>query len=151
DHRSEWVEPVSTTYRDYEVWQLPPSGQGIAVLEMLNLLEPYNIKEMGHNSASYLHLLIEAKKLAFADRARFYADPAMANVPVAQLISKEYAERQRKRINPTKAAVDIPAGSPVLKEGDTIYLSVVDKDGNCCSFIQSNYYGFGSQMVPGDL
>jgi gamma-glutamyltranspeptidase / glutathione hydrolase len=151
DHRSEWVEPVSTTYRDCEVWQLPPNGQGLAVLEMLNLLEPYNIREMGHNSASYLHLLIEAKKLAFADRARFYADPAMANVPVAQLISKEYAERQRKRINPNKAAVDVPAGAPVLREGDTIYLCVVDREGNCCSFIQSNYYGFGSQMVPGDL
>src|SRR5690606_30730958 len=127
DHNSEWVEPVNTTYREYEIWELPPNGQGIAALQMLNLLEPYNLKEMGHNSAAYIHLLVEAKKLAFADRARFYADPAMESVPVAQLISKEYAERQRKRINPNTAAVDVPAGAPVLQEGDTIYLCVVDK------------------------
>src|SRR5690606_7216782 len=106
---------------------------------------------MGHNSAAYIHLLVEAKKLAFADRARFYADPAMESVPVAQLISKEYAERQRKRINPNTAAVDVPAGAPVLQEGDTIYLCVVDKEGNCCSFIQSNFYGFGSNVVPGNV
>lgn len=151
DHTSEWVEPVSTTYRDFQIWELPPNGQGIAALEMLNLLEPYNIKEMGHNSAAYLHLLVEAKKLAFADRARFYADPQMANVPVAELISREYAERQRKRINPNKAAVNVPAGAPILEEGDTIYLCVVDKEGNCCSFIQSNYFGFGSNIAPGDV
>ncbi len=151
DHESEWVEPVSTNYRGYEIWELPPNGQGIAALAMLNLLEPYNIKEMGHNSAEYLHLFVEAKKLAFADRARFYADPAMADVPVAQLISKEYAARQRKRIDPNKAAIDVPPGDPVLQEGDTIYLCVVDKEGNCCSLIQSNFAGFGSMMVPGDV
>ncbi len=150
DHQSEWVEPVSTNYRGYDIWELPPNGQGIAALEMLNLLEPYNIKEMGHNSAEYLHLLIEAKKLAFADRARFYADPSIEDVPVAELISKEYAARQRKRIDPNKAAVDVPPGDPILQKGDTVYLCVVDKEGNCCSFIQSNYYGFGSKMVPGD-
>ena len=151
DHTSDWVEPVSTTYRDYEVWELPPNGQGIAALEMLNLLEPYNLTEMGHNSAAYLHLLVEAKKLAFADRARFYADPAMVDVPVAELISKEYAERQRQRIDPNQAAVDVPPGEPILQDGDTIYLCVVDKDGNCCSFIQSNYHGFGSKVTPGEV
>ncbi len=151
NHESEWVDPVSTNYRGYDIWELPPNGQGIAALEMLNLLEPYNIKEMGHNSVEYLHLLVEAKKLAFADRARFYADPAMADVPVAELISKEYAARQRKRIDPNKAAVEVPPGDPILQEGDTIYLCVVDKEGNCCSLIQSNYAGFGSMMVPGDV
>ncbi|MBX3436727.1 MAG: gamma-glutamyltransferase [Planctomycetaceae bacterium] len=150
DHQSEWIEPVSTNYRGYDIWQLPPNGQGIAALEMLNLLEPYNIKEMGHNSAEYLHLFIEAKKLAFADRAWFYADPAAVEVPVAQLISKEYASRQRKRIDPNKAAVDVPHGDPLLQNGDTVYLCVVDKDGNCCSFIQSNYFGFGSMMTAGE-
>ncbi|MCA9025582.1 MAG: gamma-glutamyltransferase [Planctomycetaceae bacterium] len=151
NHESEWVEPVATNYRGYDIWELPPNGQGIAALEMLNLLEPYNIKEMGHNSAEYLHLFVEAKKLAFADRARYYADPAMADVPVAQLISKDYAARQRKRIDPNKAAIDVPPGDPILREGDTIYLCVVDKEGNCCSLIQSNYAGFGSMMVPGDV
>jgi gamma-glutamyltranspeptidase/glutathione hydrolase len=151
EHRSEWVKPVSTNYRGYDVWELPPNGQGIAVLEMLNMIEQYNPREMGHNSAEYLHLLIEAKKLAFADRARYYADPAMEDVPVAQLISKEYATRQRKRIDPNKAAIDVPAGDPLLQTGDTVYLCVVDKEGNCCSLIQSNYFGFGSMMVPGDV
>lgn len=151
DHRGEWVDPVSTNYRGYDVWELPPNGQGIAVLEMLNLLEGYDLASMGPASADYLHLLIEAKKLAFADRARFYADPAFARLPLAELISKSYAERQRRRIDMARAATDVPAGDPKLAGGDTIYLTVVDKDRNCCSYIQSNYYGFGSQMVPGDL
>ena len=150
-HKSEWVEPVSTTYRGYEIWELPPNGQGLAVLEMLNLLEAYDLKAMGHNSPEYLHLLIEAKKLAFADRAKFYADPSFAEVPVQKLISKEYAAAQRKRIDPNKAAVNVPAGDPQLKHGDTIYLSVVDQQGNCCSLIQSNYHGFGSMVTPGEL
>jgi gamma-glutamyltranspeptidase/glutathione hydrolase len=151
DHRSEWIEPVSTNYRGYDVWELPPNGQGIAVLEMLNILEAYDLASMGPASPDYLHLLIEAKKLAFADRAKFYADPAFAELPVKELISKEYAAGQRKRIDPDKAAVDVPAGDPRLAHGDTIYLTVVDKEGNCCSFIQSLYIGFGSQVVPGDL
>ncbi|HQU43967.1 MAG TPA: gamma-glutamyltransferase [Pirellulales bacterium] len=151
DHRNEWVDPVSTHYRGYDVWELPPNGQGIAVLEMLNLLEGYDLASMGPASADYLHLLIEAKKLAFADRARFYADPAFARLPLAELISKPYAERQRGRIDLARAATDVPAGDPRLVHGDTIYLAVVDNDRNCCSYIQSNYYGFGSQMVPGDL
>ena len=151
DHTSDWVEPVSTNYRGYDVWELPPNGQGIAALEMLNVMEGFDIKSMGSNSADYLHLLIEAKKLAFADRAKFYADPKFHRLPVQELISKKYAERQRKRINMQKAAIDVPAGDPILQSGDTIYLTVIDKDRNCCSLIQSNYYGFGSQMVPGDL
>ncbi len=150
-HTSEWVEPVSTNYRGYDVWELPPNGQGIAALQMLNILEAYDLQSLGYQSPEALHLFIEAKKLAFADRAKFYADPSFSDVPVKELISKEYADVQRRRINPDRAATDVPAGDPKLIHGDTIYLSVVDKEGNCCSFIQSNYYGFGSQMVPGDL
>lgn len=150
EHRSDWIEPVSTNYRGYDVWELPPNGQGIAALEMLNVLEAYDVKKMGPFSPDYLHLFIEAKKLAFADRARFYTDPEFATLPVKELISKEYAARQRKRIDPDKAALDVPAGDPLLAHGDTIYLTVVDKDRNCCSFIQSLYFGFGSQVVAGD-
>jgi gamma-glutamyltranspeptidase / glutathione hydrolase len=151
DHRSNWVEPVSTNYRGYDVWELPPNGQGIAALEMLNVLEAYDLKSMGPFSPNYLHLLIEAKKLAFADRARFYSDPEFFDPPVAELISKPYAAQQRKRIDPDHAAVDVPAGDPRMGHGDTIYLTVVDKDGNCCSLIQSLYMGFGSMVVPGDV
>jgi gamma-glutamyltranspeptidase / glutathione hydrolase len=151
EHRDDWIEPVSTSYRGYDVWELPPNGQGIAVLEMLNVLEGYDLAAMGPGSADYLHLLIEAKKLAYADRARFYADPAFVKLPLAELISKPYAERQRGRIDRTRAATDVPAGDARLAQGDTIYLTVVDKDRNCCSYIQSNYYGFGSQVVPGEL
>lgn len=151
EHTSEWIEPVSANYRGYDVWELPPNGQGIAALEMLNILESHDVKALGHNSADLLHLFVEAKKLAFADRAKFYADPAFATLPVKELISKEYAARQLKRIDPQRAALDVPAGDPVLSQGDTIYLTVVDKDRNCCSLIQSNFHGFGSQMVPGSL
>jgi len=151
DHTSDWVEPVSTTYRGYRVWELPPNGQGIAALQMLNLLESYDLKTMGHNSADFIHLYVEAKKLAFADRAKFYADPDFNKLPTAELISKEYAEKRRKLINRKKAATRVSAGDPKLQKGDTVYLTVVDKDRNCCSFIQSNYYGFGSAMTPGDL
>ncbi|MEM8665936.1 MAG: gamma-glutamyltransferase [Planctomycetota bacterium] len=151
DHTSTWVEPVSTTYRGYEVWELPPNGQGIAALEMLNVLEGYDIASMGPLSPEYLHVLIEAKKLAFADRAKFYSDPDFNDLPVAELISKEYGNRQRKRIDLETAASDVEAGDPILQHGDTVYLTVVDKDRNCCSFIQSNYYGFGSKVTPGDV
>jgi gamma-glutamyltranspeptidase/glutathione hydrolase len=151
EHTSEWIEPVSTNYRGYDVWELPPSGQGIAALQMLNILERYDVAAMGPGSADYLHLLIEAKKLAFADRAKFYADPAGQRLPTAELISKAYAANRAKLIDMTKAASDVPAGDPKLAHGDTVYITVVDKDRNCCSFIQSNYYGFGSQMVPGNL
>ncbi|KAA5541352.1 gamma-glutamyltransferase [Roseiconus nitratireducens] len=151
DHTSTWVDPVSTTYRGYEVWELPPNGQGIAALEMLNLLGGYDIAAMGRQSAQYLHTLVEAKKLAFADRAKFYSDPDFNDLPVRELISPAYARRQRERIDPERAATDVPAGDPQLQHGDTIYLTVVDKDRNCCSFIQSNYYGFGSKVTPGDV
>jgi gamma-glutamyltranspeptidase/glutathione hydrolase len=151
EHTSEWVEPVSTNYRGYDVWELPPNGQGIAALQMLNLLEPYDLKSMGFGSSRYLHLWIEAKKLAYADRARYYADPAMADVPVAELISKPYAQRRGALIDPARAAADVPPGDPRLAHGDTIYLTVVDKDRNCCSLIQSVFHGFGSKVVPGDV
>ncbi|HEV3340567.1 MAG TPA: gamma-glutamyltransferase [Pirellulales bacterium] len=151
DHRNDWVEPVSTNYRGYDVWELPPNGQGIAVLEMLNLLEGFDLASMGPGSADYLHRFVESKKLAYADRAKFYADPTFEKLPLAELISKAYAERQRRRIDPAQAAVDVPPGDPRLARGDTIYLTVVDKDRNCCSYIQSNFSGFGSQVVPGQL
>jgi gamma-glutamyltranspeptidase/glutathione hydrolase len=151
DHTSTWVEPVSTTYRGYQVWEIPPPGQGIAVLEMLNLLEGYDLKKMGPESADWWHLFLEAKKLVYADRARFYADPAFVKVPVDELISKPYAAERRKLIDMDKARTRIPAGDPKLERGDTIYLCAVDKDRNCVSLIQSNYSGFGSGLVPSDL
>jgi gamma-glutamyltranspeptidase / glutathione hydrolase len=150
DHKSEWVDPVKTTYRGFDVWEIPPPGQGIAALQILNLLEPHDIKKMGPESPDYWHLLVEAKKLAFADRAKFYADPAFAKVPVGELISKEYAAKRAKLFDPKKALTDVPAGDPKLGTSETIYLTVVDKDRNCVSLIQSNYAGFGSGLsAPG--
>jgi gamma-glutamyltranspeptidase / glutathione hydrolase len=151
DHTDEWVDPVSTNYRGYDVWELPPNGQGIAALEMLNVLEHWDLKSLGHNSAEHLHLFIEAKKLAFADRARYYADPAFGELPTAELISKSYGKSQAARIDLKKAAAEVPPGDPKLARGDTIYLTVVDKDRNCCSLIQSNYFPFGSKVVPGNV
>lgn len=151
EHRSNWVDPVSTTYRGYKVWELPPNGQGIAVLEALNLLEHFDLQSMGIGSAELLHLVVEAKKLAFADRAKFYSDPEFNDLPTQQLISKEYARKQLARIRPNRAAKDFPAGDPKLVHGDTIYLTVVDRHRNCCSFIQSTFSSFGSQVVPGDV
>lgn len=151
EHTSTWVEPVSTTYRGHEVWQLPPPTQGITVLQMLNLLEGYDLKALGAESPDWWHLFLEAKKLAYADRARYYADPTFAKVPVAELIAKKYADERRRRIDPGKARTDVEAGDPRLGHGDTAYLCVVDKDRNCVSMIQSNYHGFGSGLVPGEL
>lgn len=151
DHTSDWIDPVSTNYRGYDVWELPPNGQGIAALEMLNILEQHDLRKMGHNSPDHLHLFVEAKKLAFADRAKFYADPAFADLPTRELISKEYGRRQSQRVDLAHAATDVPAGDPKLGKADTIYLTVVDKDRNCCSLIQSNYSSFGSGVVPGDV
>jgi gamma-glutamyltranspeptidase/glutathione hydrolase len=151
DHSSTWVEPVKTTYRKHEVWELPPNGQGIAVLQMLNVLEGFDLKKMGPQSPDWWHLFVEAKKLAYADRARFYADPEFARVPVAELISRPYAAERRKLIDPEKAAKRYEPGDPKLGHGDTVYLCVVDKDRNCVSLIQSNFMGFGSGMVPGGL
>ncbi len=150
-HTSTWIEPVSTTYRGYEVWELPPNGQGIAALQMLNILEGFDIAAMGFGSADYLHVLTEAKKLAFDDRARFYADPDFVDIPVGELISKEYAARRRALIDMERAMREVPAGDIILESGETTYLTVVDKDRNFVSLIQSNYAGFGSGPVPDGL
>lgn len=150
EHKSEWVEPVKASYRGYDVWEIPPPGQGIAALQMLNMLEPHDLTKLGPTSPDYWHLLVEAKKLAFADRAKFYTDPVFAKVPVAELISKEYAAARGKLIDPKKAMTNVPAGDPKLSTSETIYLCVVDKDRNCVSLIQSNYAGFGSGLsAPG--
>ncbi|MBU1822021.1 MAG: gamma-glutamyltransferase family protein, partial [Bacteroidetes bacterium] len=148
---STWVEPVSVNYRGYDVYELPPNGQGIAVLQMLNILESYDLKAMGHNSADYLHTLIEAKKLAFEDRARFYADPAFSKIPLKTLLSKEYAAKRRQLISPETTLKKIEAGEAILKEGDTVYLTVADDEGNVVSLIQSNMLEFGSGLVPDGL
>ncbi len=145
-HKSEWVKPVSTNYRGYDVWELPPNGQGIAALQILNILENFDVAKMGFGSKEYLHLLIEAKKLAYEDRAKFYADPNFNKIPVNKLISKEYAQKRSKLINLNRAAKSYDPGN--LKEGDTIYLTVADKDGNMISFIQSNFRGMGSGIIP---
>ena len=151
NHRSEWVEPVSTNYRGWGVFELPPNSQGIAALQMLNILEGYDIASMGFGSADYLHVLAEAKKLAFEDRARYYADMDFADVPVERLISKDYAADRRKLIDMDQASESLPAGDAALENGDTIYLTVADSDGNMVSLIQSNYRGMGSGMTPGNL
>jgi gamma-glutamyltranspeptidase / glutathione hydrolase len=151
DHTSTWIEPVSTNYRGYDVWELPPNGQGIAALQMLNILEGYDFSKIPYGSTEHVHLFTEAKKLAFEDRAKFYADPEFVKIPVKSLISKEYATERRKLIDPNKASTHYDAGNPALREGDTIYLTVADKDGNMVSLIQSNYRGFGSGMMPDGL
>ena len=150
DFKAEWIDPVGTKYRVYDVWELPPPGQGIAALQMLNLLEPHDLAKLGPTSPDYWHLLVEAKKLAYADRAKYYTDPKFAAVPTKTLISKEYAAERAKLLDPKKAGVGIPAGDAKLGKADTIYLCVVDKDRNCVSLIQSNYMGFGSGLAaPG--
>jgi len=150
-HRSEWVEPVSVEYRGYRVWELPPNGQGIAALQMLNILEGYDLAKMGYGSADYLHVLAEAKKLAFEDRARYYADPDFAPAPVEQLLSRDYARERRALIDMSRAAQTYPAGEFPGAKSDTVYLTVADPDGMMVSLIQSNYRGMGSGMTPGDL
>jgi gamma-glutamyltranspeptidase/glutathione hydrolase len=150
EHRSEWVEPISTTYRGVTVWELPPNGQGLAALQMLNILEGFDLKAMGRDSADFWHTLVEAKKLAFEDRARYYADPAFVEIPVAGLLSKAYARERAGLIDPARASRRIEAGHPPLGEGDTTYLAVADADGNMVSLIQSNYTGFGSGYVVPD-
>ncbi len=149
DHTSQWVDPVSTNYRGYDVWELPPNGQGIAVLEMLNILEQYDIKSMGFGSPEYMHLFTEAKKLAFEDRAKYYSDPDFNKIPVAGLISKEYAKKRAALIDINHAGKSYPAGMP--GGGDTIYLTVADSLGNMVSLIQSNFQSLGSGMVPTGL
>ena len=173
-HTSTWVDPVSTNYRGYDVFELPPNGQGIATLQILNILEGFDLKSMGRNSAETLHAMIEAKKIAWADRAKFYADPEFAKIPLAGLLSKEYAAERRKLIDPGHAAKAVEAGMPPangaglqptreprqdstatpkrspVDDGDTIYMCTADDEGNMVSLIQSNYRGMGSGIVvPG--
>ncbi len=148
-HHSEWIDPVSTNYRGYDVWQLPPNGQGIAVLQILNIMEGYDVASMGFYSPEYIHHFVEAKKLAFEDRAHYYADMDFSPVPVQKLISKEYAAERRNLINPDRAARRYEPGIP--EQPNTIYLTVADKDGNMVSLIQSNYRGMGSGMTPDGL
>jgi len=147
-HHSEWVDPVSTNYRGYDVWELPPNTQGVAALQMLNILEAYDLKSMGFGSADYLHVFIEAKKLAFEDRAHFYADPAFAKIPLKGLLSKDYAAKRRTLIKMDRAALEYPADPKALDQSDTIYMTVADSAGNMVSLIQSNYRGMGSGMTP---
>ncbi len=149
NHKSEWIDPISTNYRGFDVWELPPNGQGIAALQILNLLEAYDIKSMGFGSAEYIHHFTEAKKIAFADRAKYYADMDFNKIPVDYLISKEYSDLRRAEIDSNKAALKVIAGE--IENGDTIYLTTSDKDGNMVSLIQSNYRGMGSGMVPPGL
>src|SRR5437867_3754697 len=166
-HASTWVEPVSTNYRGYDVFELPPNGQGIAALQILNILEGFDLRVMGRNSPEALHTMIEAKKIVWADRAKFYADPAFAKIPLAGLLSKTYAAERRKLIDPNRAAKTVETGVPpanptasqptrlplqtgLLDQGDTIYLCTADDEGNMVSLIQSNYRGMGSGIVvPG--
>lgn len=150
EHRSEWVEPVSTEYRGYEVWELPPNTQGVAALQILNILEGFDLQAAGFGSADHIHWFTEAKKLAFEDRARYYADPDFSDVPLERLLSKEYAAEQRQRIHAQRAAKAYPDPSS-LQQGDTIYLTVADAAGNMVSLIQSNYRGMGSGMTPPGL
>ena len=149
NHKSDWIEPVSTNYRGFDVWELPPNGQGIAALQILNLLEKFDIKSMGFGSAEYIHHFVEAKKIAFADRAKYYADMDFNKIPVDYLISKEYADKRRSEISKTRAARSVKAGE--IENGDTIYLTTADNEGNMVSLIQSNYRGMGSGMVPPEL
>jgi len=157
DHTSDWVEPESVTYRGVEVFELPPNGQGIAALQMLQILEAYDIADMGHNSTDYLHVQTEAKKLVFEDRARFYADMDFADIPIEELLSEEYAAERRSLIEMDGVLSEPSHGDPRavvsdrLEQGDTIYLTVADKSGMMVSLIQSNYAGMGSGLVPDGL
>lgn len=150
-HRSEWVTPLATNYRGYDVYELPPNGQGVVALQMLNILEGFDLRSMGFGSVDYLHTLIEAKKLAYEDRARFYADPDFYDAPIDGLLSKDYAAKRRALISATRAALSYEAGDALLERGDTIYLAVADSDGSMVSLIQSNYGGLGSGMTPAEL
>ena len=147
DHEPTWVDPVSASYRGWDVWEIPPNGQGIAALQILNLLEHFDIGSLEPNSPEHIHLIVEAKKLAFEDRAQYYADPDFADVPVEWLISKEYAAERVKLIDPRQARTRVTHGDPSL-DSDTIYLTAADGEGNMISLIQSNYNAFGSAICP---
>lgn len=146
-HESTWDTPLSTTYRGYRVYECPPNGQGLTALIALNLLETFDLASLDPLSAQRLHLEIEALRLAFADARWFISDPQFHDLPVSQLLSKEYAAERRKLIDPRRAVLDQQRGTPV-GSSDTVYFSVVDKFGNACSFINSNYMGFGTGIVP---
>ncbi|HUU64903.1 MAG TPA: gamma-glutamyltransferase family protein, partial [Dehalococcoidales bacterium] len=148
DHTSTWVTPISTNYRGYDIYECPPNGQGLVTLLALNILEGYELRSLGHNSPEYLHLLIEALKLAFADADRYIADPDFVGIPLEKLLSKSYAEQRRRLIDANEARQRVAAGVPGA-EGDTVYLAVTDKEGNSVSFINSLYQGFGSGIVVG--
>ncbi len=150
NHKSEWVDPVSLDYRGYTLWELPPNGQGIAALQILGMLEPFDLRGAGFGSTDHVHWFVEAKKLAFEDRARFYADQDFVDVPVEGLISKDYLAGRHRLIR-NRAARTVDAGNPALQTGDTIYLTVADQDRNMVSLIQSNYRGMGSGMCPDGL
>jgi gamma-glutamyltranspeptidase len=147
-HHSDWVTPISTSYRGYDVYEFPPNSQGIAALEMLNIIEGYDLKSLGYQTSEYLHILLEAKKLAFADRDRYISDPTFVDIPVERLLSKEYAAQQRQRISLKRATAHVGPG--LEREGDTMYLCTTDRHGNVVSLIQSLYHGFGSGVVGGD-
>ena len=144
----EWVEPISTTYHGWTVYEIPPNGQGIAALMMLNLMENFPVVEYGHNSVAALHVMIEAKKLAYADMLRYVADPKFRRIPVAEMLAKDYARQRARLIDLNQANCHVPAGSPPAAGNDTTYLCAVDRDGNIVSLIQSNYGSFGSGLVP---
>ena len=146
-HTATWDEPISTTYRDFRVWECPPNGQGLTALIGLNILEGFDLPRLAPLSAERLHLQIEALRLAFADTRWYVTDPQFYKIPLSELLSKEYAAERRKLIDPARATLDQQLGSPVASS-DTVYLSVVDGDGNACSFINSNYMGFGTGIVP---
>ncbi|MFC0444343.1 gamma-glutamyltransferase [Pseudidiomarina halophila] len=149
-HESTWVEPVSSNYRGYDLWELPPNTQGIAAQQILNILENFDLAEMGFDSAEYIHHFVEAKKLAFEDRAKYYADPAFSEAPVEGLLDKGYAKQRAKLIDPNEPAMAVEPGNPPT-EGDTIYLTTADQQGNMVSLIQSNYRGMGSGVTPTGL
>ena len=148
-HNSTWIEPVSSSYRGFDIWELPPNGQGIAALQILNIMEGFDVKKMGFGSAEYIHHFVEAKKIAFADRAKYYADPDFNKIPTEYLISKDYANKRRLEIDPKVSSDTVDSAN--LENGDTIYLTVADSDGNMVSLIQSNYRGMGSGMIPTGL
>lgn len=150
NHSSTWIEPVSTNYRGYDLWELPPNTQGIAAQQILNILENYNLAELGFDSPEYVHLFVEAKKLAFEDRAKYYSDPDFNEVPVQQLLDKNYAKERAKLIDLKRAGKAYEPGNPPT-EGDTIYLTTADEHGNMVSLIQSNYRGMGSGITPTGL
>jgi gamma-glutamyltranspeptidase/glutathione hydrolase len=150
-HKGEWADPISVNYRGYDVYEMPPNGQGGAVLEMLKILEPYDLKKMGAGSADALHLMIEAKRLAYEDLAKYYGDPEFSRIPIKALISAEYAKQRRAQIHMDRVNPNIGPGEAKLVKGDTTYLTVADKDGMMVSLIQSNYADLGSGLVPDGL